>query len=213
MNHSTTNENSQAHLEHFDPTDEGLRRAWSTLLVRYPWDAFATLTFKHPRHDPFELVNAFTIFLDKWHLHQAVELGAATVTYVARADAYGRELPPRVKRRGPFVNAWKKGRYRPVWVLGIEQHKSGDLHMHACIKFETPWEMSRRLGWRVWADQDNPAGMKMGWARIEQPKSLGDVAGYVSKYVTKGGDVVLSPSFTAKRVQVPSSPHAAYAGL
>lgn len=184
-----------------------------TLLVRYPWDCFATLTFNRPRRDPFEVLNAYRIWVQKWHELEAVERGALQVTYTPRADAYGRELPARVKRKGSWWNGWKKGRGRPVWVVGVEPHESGLLHLHACIHFRTPWVMQRRNGWRVWSDADYPGGMNMGWSRLEAPTSLGDVAGYVSKYVTKGGEIVLSPSFTAKRVQVPTSPDAVLAAL
>lgn len=99
-----------------------------------------------------------------------------------------------------------------MYCLGIEPHQSGLLHLHAVIKFCTSWDMTRRNGWRIWSDMDYPAGMKMGWSRIEPPKVLGDVAGYVSKYVTKGGEIFLSPSFTAQRVQASSTPDIAAAG-
>ena len=49
----------QGNREYFDPTDEGLRAAWVSLLARERWDCFATLTFNRSRRDMFEIVNAF----------------------------------------------------------------------------------------------------------------------------------------------------------
>ena len=185
-------------------TDE-LRDAWTLLLSRYQWDCFATLTFKTPRHDQFEIVNAFNLWLMKWHQTEAMAHGSVKVDVKRRQDAYGRELPPRIKRTGSWWNNWRRGRGRPVYVLGIEPHQSGDLHLHAVIKFMTPWTMIRTVGWRVWSDPDYAAGMNMGWSRIEAPKSQDDVSGYCSKYVTKGGELVLSASFNACDVQTPIS--------
>jgi len=200
MNDTTETTNGQHLYENFDSTDEGLREAWSLLLARYRWDTFATLTFKFPRRDPFEIVNAFNIWLFKWHCEQAVAAGQMKETRARRQDAYGRPLPDRLKRSGPFINAWKRGRMKPVYVLGIEPHKSGALHLHAVIRFNVPWTMQRTTGWRIWSDEEHEQGMKMGISRIEPPESQGDVLEYCSKYVTKGGDLVLSPSFNARCV-------------
>lgn len=198
MHYTTPSTNDQGHREHFDPTDEGLRAAWSSLLARYEYNCFATLTFKTPRHDPYEIVNAFNLWLFKWHCIEAAAVGQLTETRTRREDAYGRALPDRVKRSGPFINAWKRGRMKPVYCLGIEPHKSGALHLHAVIKFSVPWTMHRTVGWRTWSMEDYDKGMDMGLSRIEPPESQGDVLSYCSKYVTKGGDLVLSPSFNAQ---------------
>ena len=197
MNSTTATSNGQHLPETFDPTDEGLREAWSSLLARYQWDCFATLTFKNERHDPFEIINAFNIWMMKWHMTEAAIHGFITITRTPRHDRYGRRLPDRIRRQGNYWNRWRKGIGRPVTVVGIEPHKSGALHMHAVIKFNTRWEMNRSCGWRHWADPDYVNGMDMGWARLEPPNSQDDVASYCSKYVTKGGELVLSDSFTA----------------
>lgn len=184
----------------FDDTDMPLREAWGRLLSRYRWDCFATLTFKHPRRDPFEIVNAFDIWLMKWCQLEASVRGEVTITTHTPTDAYGRKMPPKVRRRGPWWNRWRKGKGKPVYVLGIENHQSGNLHLHAVIKFGNGWDMQRKAGWRIWADEDYEPGMKLGFARIEPPQSQDDVAGYCSKYVTKGGELVLSKTFNAARM-------------
>jgi hypothetical protein len=211
MNHTPETTSAQTPHEYFDPTDEGLRAAWVSLLSRYPWCCFATLTFKNPRHDSYEIVNAFDIWLMKWHETEAIANGAMKKVLVPRKDAYGRPKPDRVKRSGTWWNKWRKGQGRPVYVLGIEPHQSGDLHLHAVIKFNTPWTMQRCVGWRIWSMKDYKPGMDMGWSRIEPPASQLDVAGYCSKYVTKGGDLVLSSSFNAKGISSPSLTDLAHA--
>lgn len=199
MNHTTPDQNSQAHLETFDPTDEGLRAGWSAFLARYEYDCFATITFKNARRDPFEIHNAFQMFLYRWQLTEAMAQGMAEIKRKPREDAYGRKLPDRVKTTGKYMNAYKRGHYRPVYCLGVEPHKSGDLHAHAVIRFTTPFEMKRTVGWRIWTTDDFSLSMNMGWSRIEPPKSQGDVLGYCSKYVTKGGELFLSRSFNSKQ--------------
>lgn len=208
MNCTPAKTNGQHLYENFDSTDEGLREAWSLLLARYRWDCFATLTFNRPRRDPYEVVNAFDIWLGKWHEQEAEQRGLHQVKRIARQDAYGRDLHPRIKRRGSWWNRWRRGQGRPVYVLGIEPHESGLLHLHAVIRFQTTWEMIRTNGWRLWSDMEHQLGMKMGWSRIEPPKSQGDVASYCSKYVTKGGELILSRSFNARSVQTPFSSNA-----
>lgn len=203
MNSSTLQQVDQTNRQFFDPSDQALRDAWTDLLARYQWDCFATLTFKNERHDPYEIINALDIWLMKWHMTEAQIRGLVNVKRIQRHDDYGRRLPDRIKRQGNYWNRWRKGQGRPIYVAGIEPHKSGALHMHVIIKFKTSWEMNRNCGWRHWADPDYQNGMNMGFARIEPPSSQGDVMSYCSKYVTKGGELVLSDSFTSK---VDSSP-------
>ena len=199
MNYSSETTNGQAHLETFDPTDKGIGAGWSSFLARYSYDAFATLTFKTPRRDPFDIVKVFDAWLFRWHATEAAARGELTITTKPSSDAYGRRLPDKVKYRGPFINRWKRRHGRPIYCVGIEPHQSGALHLHAVIKFQQPYEMIRSVGWRIWADPHYSAGMDKGWARIEPPASQGDVLGYCSKYVTKGGELVLSRSFNAQR--------------
>lgn len=198
MNSTTKKRNDQAHRETFDATDVGIRAGWSSFLARYKYDCFATVTFKNARRDPFEVHNAFQMFLWRWQMTEAMAQGLARQTVTRSEDAYGRTLPDKRRWRGTYQNAYKRGHYRPVYCLGVEPHQSGDLHAHAVIRFTTPFEMKRTVGWRIWTTEDFTLSMNLGWSRIEPPASQGDVLGYCSKYVTKGGELFLSRSFNAK---------------
>ena len=82
---------------------------------------------------------------------------------------------------GPFAKRWK--RYHttmaPIYVLGLERHKSGAVHIHSIIHhriFES--EIRRDRGFWQWK-------RRYGRARIEPVTSQASVAGYVSKYCLK----------------------------
>ena len=179
-----------------------LRDAWAELLSRYPWDAFATLTFKNPRRDPFEVAKLFDIWLFRWSCTDAVERGELDMTVTEKLDAYGRVIGQKVKRVGKFWADWSRGRRRPVYALGIETHKTGTLHCHAVLRFPG-WEANRHTGWSTWFNP-KPVGYDLGRARIEPPKDQDDVRAYCSKYVIKEAEdrglFRLSETFNAARM-------------
>ena len=183
-------------------TTKHIREGWTELLSRYEWDCFATLTFKNARRDPFEVVNAFRIWLYKWSLREAESRHLA---FIEKRGAQDNRQNSSSRKRdritGPFVRAWKRGKAVPIWVLGIEAHRTGSLHLHAIIK-SRPFlsDLTRRVGWEIWKLDGSHGGMGMGLARLEPPRSQGDVRGYVSKYVTKGGEIVLGDSFNASMI-------------
>jgi len=82
-----------------------------------------------------------------------------------------------------FPASWNKLRMRleyagngPEWFVVPEQHKDGRLHLHGIV--------SARLGKRWW--KDNARAVGMGYmSDAQEVKSVGGVAGYVSKYLTK----------------------------
>ncbi|KFN42144.1 hypothetical protein N789_14675 [Arenimonas oryziterrae DSM 21050 = YC6267] len=78
-----------------------------------------------------------------------------------------------------------------VWARGQEFHKSGRIHFHAVLAAPQVDlnAVARRLDWMDWWFKH------FGIARIERPASQDDVAAYVSKYVTKDGEVDLSRNF------------------
>lgn len=79
-----------------------------------------------------------------------------------------------------------------TWVLAVERHKSGEIHLHALISGVGP---TRRLTWMdKWCDLD---ARSTGWARIRTVESNNAVARYVSKYVAKGGELYFSDNFKA----------------
>ena len=205
MNCNATTPASQAHRETFDPADEVLKVAWSRFLARYEYDCFATITFKNGRRDVFEVHNAFRMLLFRWQMTEALSRGMCEVKRKGRQDAYGRQLADRVTYKGKYSNGYKRGKFRAVYCLGVEPHRRGDLHAHAVIRFTTPFEMQRSVGWRIWTTDDLALSMNNGWSRIEPPKSQGDVLGYCSKYVTKGGEMFLSHSFNSKHAHAGST--------
>jgi hypothetical protein len=82
-----------------------------------------------------------------------------------------------------------KGHTQVLWVLAIERQKRGVLHFHALVGDARDLNhRTRRLRWKdEWESL-------AGFARIEAIRSEDEVRGYITKYVTKGGEIELSPS-------------------
>ena len=100
-----------------------VRRGWSDLLCRVDWDLFVTLTFdpkRFPRSGPEAWLSSVRWFLSAWLEECAVLTGLAF-----RAGD---------KLRGPWANAWRHGRGRPMWALALEPHRDGRLHAHVLLK-------------------------------------------------------------------------------
>ena len=147
------------------------RRAWADLLLRHEWHQFWTLTFRA-------------------HCESAaggVHPEAADKAFRFFVSNINREL------HGP---RWaKKEHGGVVWARGQEFHRSGRIHFHAVAAHPEADlnSLMRRLSWMdFWFKH-------YGIARIEPPDSQGDVAGYICKYATKGGEVDLSPNFGRKQ--------------
>lgn len=89
---------------------------------------------------------------------------------------------------------WGKRWHRGIqWARGQEFHKDGRLHFHAVAAAPTGdlnRVMSRYRWHEFWYRE-------FGRNRLEAPRSQADIAGYVSKYVTKGGEVDFSGNFGA----------------
>lgn len=182
-------------------TDANVRAGWAELLARYRWDAFATLTYANPVRVSEKVLRDFRRWLHRWQVETAIQRGLATRSTITRTDAYGRTISTDEKLSGPWWNCYRKGRAFPVWVLGVEQHQSGSFHAHAIIRWSDKLpDLDRRLGWSLWFKDRAEGGFGHGLARIEPPRGQSDVAAYVAKYVVKGGEVYLSPSFDAHRL-------------
>ena len=181
--------------------DNDTRAAWADLVSRYDWTIFATLTFSMPQHSVFRCHEFFTHWLNRWGREEATKRQLCSRSEHPQHDAYGRQVGLKVRHHGPYANAVKKQRQyiRPPYVLGIEPHKSGALHMHAVIRepsfFKDEWE--RRLGWRLWSCSPDEGGSGLGISRIEPPRESMSVVDYVTKYVTKGSDLILGVGFDA----------------
>jgi len=103
--------------------------------------------------------------------------------YVVRnvtAELYGR----RVMRKGSPIE----------WVNGIERHKSGWPHSHGLLRFPGV-DVSNRVEFslKYWQEYISGTG---GWAWLSIPRSQGDTVRYVTKYVTKDGELVLSDNLS-----------------
>ena len=191
-----------------------LREAWAEdLLHRYEWHEFATCTFKFPQYDETRALGMFVHWLNGRYFDHAVKAGDAQLHQKPKLDK-GRQVFDLVKewdpeferyamtRRprmltwhtGPFHNRWRRHPgIHPVWVVGIEKHRSGGNHIHALIHHRIYQdELRRDVGWRSWHDE-----LAYGRMRLEPPQSDEDVRGYLSKYVCKAGSIELSPSFKA----------------
>lgn len=168
-------DNWRAHYECLDRP----RRAWADLLLREPWHWFCTLTFR-PRH----------------------EGRGGGVHPEAAGKAFG--LLVGSINESMYGKRWRETRRAQggvVWANGTEFHKDGRIHFHAllsCPQIDLNL-VERRLTWMDWWRTDKHGHERFGFARIEPPESQDDVAGYVSKYVVKGGEVDFSANFGAVR--------------
>jgi hypothetical protein len=87
-----------------------------------------------------------------------------------------------------------------IWARGTEMHKSGRPHFHAVVAApdQDLNQACQRYAWHeLWYRE-------FGRNQIEQPRSQEEVAGYVSKYVAKEGEIDLSHNFG--RVKPPALP-------
>jgi hypothetical protein len=95
-------------------------------------------------------------------------------------ELYGRS---RTRRNNPieFVN-------------GIERHKSGWPHSHALIRVPDV-DVSERSEYSLqhWQRFMTESG---GFAWLSRPRDQGDVTSYVTKYVTKDGEIILSDNLS-----------------
>lgn len=79
------------------------------------------------------------------------------------------------------------------WVVGLERTKQGWPHTHAVVRFPhcvdggiIPKDVFDLAYWQKWMTATG------GYAWLEIPRSQQAVVNYVTKYITKGGDLDLS---------------------
>jgi hypothetical protein len=90
--------------------------------------------------------------------------------------------------------ATRKGRSPLEWVNGIERHKSGWPHSHALLRLpDVDMADANQFSLEHWQRWISETG---GWAWLSVPRRQDDVTAYVTKYVTKEGDLVLSPNLS-----------------
>lgn len=174
-------------------------RGWRSLLCRESWDYLCTLTYRLPVLAPEKVERDIRAWVHAWALSEAVERGLVNVRHLELRDGYGRKLGDRRRVDGPGRRALSDR--PPVWVAGIEPHRSGSLHAHVMLRAPAwcqPYHV--RLGGPAWWQDDaidRGRRNSRGWARLERPRSAEDVAGYVAKYLIKGGEVVIAEGFSA----------------
>jgi hypothetical protein len=156
--------------------------AYSDLLSREPWHWFATLTFSPTK----KITDKWTqkrVDVDRFHPLRGMHLEAADKAFRWWVFELNKRLYGGNWRRNPHGGV--------VWARGQEFHKSGRVHFHA-VMAAPDGDLNRlasRYHWHeLWYRE-------FGRNQIEYPRSQDDVLGYVSKYVTKGGEVDFSQNF------------------
>jgi hypothetical protein len=95
-------------------------------------------------------------------------------------ELYGRS----VTRRGTPIE----------YVNAIERHKSGWPHSHGLLRLPgVDLGDKAQLSLVEWQKFISGTG---GWCRLEPLQKQADVVGYVTKYVTKDGELILSPNLS-----------------
>jgi hypothetical protein len=103
-------------------------------------------------------------------------------------DLYGRA----VTRRGTPIE----------YVTGMERHRSGWPHSHHLVRMPgVDISDPAQFSLEHWQKRLSETG---GWVWLSVPRSQGDVVGYVTKYVTKEGDLVLSDNLSPCEDPYPS---------
>lgn len=75
-----------------------------------------------------------------------------------------------------------------VWIAGLEYQKRNVVHFHALVA-NVPADYRYQAGYMDWKSIGNNAGN----IQIEKIRTLSDAIFYVTKYVTKEGDIILCP--------------------
>lgn len=146
-----------------------IAQAYGELLGRVPWQLFGTHTFRIHKAGRSGGVHPEAA-------HKAFRFFVSSIN----RELYGRDWGRR----------WHRG---CQWAVGEELHKDGRLHLHSVISAPTG-DLYRLLSFRQWHEFWRK---EFGNNRLEAPRSQADVAGYLSKYVSKEGNVTLSPNFGA----------------
>ncbi|MDQ3525128.1 MAG: hypothetical protein M3451_08765, partial [Chloroflexota bacterium] len=162
--------------------DDPVAQAYVDLLAREPWHWFATLTFS-PEKKVRDKWTGELRKVDRFHPIHGMHLEAADKAF----RWFNFEL-----NKSLYGNNWRRVPHGGVvWARGQEFHRSGKVHFH-CLYAAPDVDLnsvaSRYYWHEVWFRE-------FGRNQIERPRDQDDVLGYVSKYVTKDGEVDMSPNF------------------
>ncbi|MDQ1093161.1 hypothetical protein QE400_002574 [Xanthomonas sacchari] len=144
-------------------------QGYAELLQRIPWQQFWTLTFR----------------LNKTGRNGGVHAEAADKAFRFFVSSINRSL------YGARWSARPHGGLQ--WARGQEFHRDGRLHFHAVAAAPND-DLNRLINRYEWHEFWY---REFGRNKIEAPRSQSDITGYVSKYVTKGGEVDFSKNFGA----------------
>lgn len=136
------------------------------------------------------LHRGWTTFLQWYEWQWFCTLTFRDMVHPESADKRFRTLISKLNRE-LFGPRWsKKPNETAYWTRGIEYQKRDVLHFHALVGCHSR-DLNSCTTRRQWADEWNELA---GFARIEKIRSAKEAARYVTKYVTKGGQIDLSPN-------------------
>ena len=132
-------------------------------------------------------------FLQRYEWQWFCTLTFRDMVHPESADKRFRTLISKINRK-LFGPRWSSKTHETIiWARGIEYQKRDVMHFHALIGCYTK-NLDRCTIRRHWADEWNEMA---GFARIEKIRSAKEATRYVTKYVTKGGQIDLSPNITS----------------
>lgn len=158
------------------------------MLSREPWHWFCTLTFSPTRRVRDKYTGELR-HVERFHPTRGMHLEAADKAFRFFIRSINERLYGKRWMVAPRANGGV------VWARGQEFHKSGRVHFH-CLLAAPDGDLNTstsRYYWHEWWFRE------FGRNQIERPRDQDDVLGYVSKYVTKDGEVDFSHNFGAAR--------------
>lgn len=154
------------------PIDK-LREAWITLLSRYHWDLFGTLTFRDETH-PESAYKRFRLFVS-----------------MLNRKLYGPRWAKHQKGLSYCVAVERQQRGVLHFHVLLADPELTNLLKGSWFKLDGRWANELNEMWNELA----------GFARIEPIKQLELVQRYVSKYVIKGGEIDLGGPLMQQRLE------------
>jgi hypothetical protein len=141
---------------------------------------------EYRKHPKFLRRTAWGDFIARWPWEWFATFTFTDDTHPERATKLYRVWVNRLNK-SLFGPRWHKRKpYGVYWILAIEYQKSGRIHLHALI---TGVRETRRFDWMDdWFDLDKLAG----YPRIFPVENQIGVSKYVTKYVSKDGDIYFS---------------------
>lgn len=145
------------------------------------------------------LHNCWTEFVRRFEWHWFCTMTFRNRIHPEAADKRFRLFVSKLNRK-LFGPRWHRKRAETIyWVRGLEYQKRDVIHFHALLGCRGK-DLNHHAIRRYWSDTWNELA---GFARIEVVRSGADAARYITKYVTKGGEIDLSPNIQVGRILGP----------